>query len=539
MANDEDFLEMGFESEPVKQESQKPEPVKKEPPKPEPIKQEAPKPEPMKPEILKPEPVVQKTEDVKPKKKFFGKQLLTVAAFIFIGVFGVSAASYYYIYNSPKEVIRKMMLAMNDLDTVHYRVDFLVGATGDASVLSSEKEKTISILYLPKILALLAQTTSPDGLDEIADYEQRLDLSIEGDIDYRDLNDPRFSGSIISSFKMKPTAGFDISLGIDGELRYIDKNYYFKVIKFPGMDLPLFDVEKLKNRWVKIDVAELAENLQNSFGVDIKESENKEDQEIILTEEQKEELKQLVKDVEIFKVDDRLKSEYISGVSTRHYKVTVDLSEFKRFVLEANKILDDKAFLNETQRRDFENEFDDIKDDIKYLGGELWIGKKDYLLRKAFMKMEVVDNDTNSAGLVGATIRFSRFNQPVDIGIPDNASSLEKVLSEMFGDMIFDSPSGIMPDGKVIEGSSSLLEFYGEGCSNCEAMSVLVEKLEKEEGVDIIQYEVFGNAENYKLMQQYDQDYCGGVPFFFDTKTNDWICGATSYENLKSWALGL
>lgn len=85
---------------------------------------------------------------------------------------------------------------------------------------------------------------------------------------------------------------------------------------------------------------------------------------------------------------------------------------------------------------------------------------------------------------------------------------------------------------------NELLEFYGTECVHCHEMQPLVERLEKEEGVKIEKREVWHNSENAQLMQQYDKGYCGGVPFFYNTKTGKWICGSTPYEKLKEWALG-
>ncbi len=84
---------------------------------------------------------------------------------------------------------------------------------------------------------------------------------------------------------------------------------------------------------------------------------------------------------------------------------------------------------------------------------------------------------------------------------------------------------------------NNLLEFYGTECSHCIKMHPLVEQLEKETGAKVEKIEVWHNAENAKKMDEYDKNLCGGVPFFFNTKTNKWICGETSYEELKKWAL--
>lgn len=84
----------------------------------------------------------------------------------------------------------------------------------------------------------------------------------------------------------------------------------------------------------------------------------------------------------------------------------------------------------------------------------------------------------------------------------------------------------------------ALKEFYGETCPHCIAMKPLVEKLVAELGVQVEQYEVWGNSENAKQAQELDGGVCGGVPFFINTETGKTICGSTDYESLKAWAQG-
>lgn len=84
---------------------------------------------------------------------------------------------------------------------------------------------------------------------------------------------------------------------------------------------------------------------------------------------------------------------------------------------------------------------------------------------------------------------------------------------------------------------SHLLMFYGTECTHCHEMFPLVEKLEKETGAKVDRMEVWHNAENAKLLKKYDQDFCGGVPFFYNTKTNKWICGEAEYKEFKEWAI--
>ncbi len=83
---------------------------------------------------------------------------------------------------------------------------------------------------------------------------------------------------------------------------------------------------------------------------------------------------------------------------------------------------------------------------------------------------------------------------------------------------------------------SHLLEFYGKECPPCIAMHPLVEKLEKEEGIKIETLEVWYNKENERRLLEIDKDLCGGVPFFYNTKTKKYLCGQVDYKELKNWA---
>lgn len=83
----------------------------------------------------------------------------------------------------------------------------------------------------------------------------------------------------------------------------------------------------------------------------------------------------------------------------------------------------------------------------------------------------------------------------------------------------------------------SLIEFYGDGCSHCQEMKPKVEKLEEKEGVEVEKLEVWENEENKEKYFEMDGDSkCGGVPYFYNTETEESICGSTDYETLKKWA---
>ena len=89
-----------------------------------------------------------------------------------------------------------------------------------------------------------------------------------------------------------------------------------------------------------------------------------------------------------------------------------------------------------------------------------------------------------------------------------------------------------------MEKASHLIEFFGTECTHCRTMDPLIARLEDEEGLEIKRLEVWHNQENANLLREYDQGRCGGVPFFYNTTTEKWLCGSVSYERLRDWAHG-
>lgn len=89
-----------------------------------------------------------------------------------------------------------------------------------------------------------------------------------------------------------------------------------------------------------------------------------------------------------------------------------------------------------------------------------------------------------------------------------------------------------------MERKSHLLEFFGRECPHCRSMEPIVSRLQDEEGLEIEKIEVWHSEQNAQRMRQYDHGRCGGVPFFYNTRTEKWVCGVVPYPKLRDWALG-
>ncbi len=88
-----------------------------------------------------------------------------------------------------------------------------------------------------------------------------------------------------------------------------------------------------------------------------------------------------------------------------------------------------------------------------------------------------------------------------------------------------------------------LFMFWARECPHCRNMLPLVERLEKETGIELEKLEVWHNEDNANLMRSYRNilaPKCGGqlrTPTFFNPMTSDVICGEVEYEKLREWAL--
>lgn len=82
-----------------------------------------------------------------------------------------------------------------------------------------------------------------------------------------------------------------------------------------------------------------------------------------------------------------------------------------------------------------------------------------------------------------------------------------------------------------------LYDFYGTECPHCVKMMPMVNELIKD-GFEIQKMEVWHNEDNASLMSQFDRGLCGGVPFFYNTESKQFICGETDEATLRKWAEG-
>lgn len=84
----------------------------------------------------------------------------------------------------------------------------------------------------------------------------------------------------------------------------------------------------------------------------------------------------------------------------------------------------------------------------------------------------------------------------------------------------------------------AILEFYGDTCPHCIEMKPLVTKVEKKLKVTFEKLEVWNDEANAEKLSKIDRGLCGGVPFFYNTESKHFICGACDEASLVALAQG-
>ena len=78
--------------------------------------------------------------------------------------------------------------------------------------------------------------------------------------------------------------------------------------------------------------------------------------------------------------------------------------------------------------------------------------------------------------------------------------------------------------------------FYGTECTHCHEMDPLNLKLEKELKIKLEKVEVWHNEKNADFLRKLAEGKCMGIPFYYNENNKNWICGNTTYDELKKWA---
>ena len=96
----------------------------------------------------------------------------------------------------------------------------------------------------------------------------------------------------------------------------------------------------------------------------------------------------------------------------------------------------------------------------------------------------------------------------------------------------------LLPKPCPHEDSCYLLEFHTDNNDMVDQMAPVLERLEEDLGTKVRRINIFRRKEFMGLLEAIGFDECGSIPFYYNRRTGQAICGPTSYLNLKRWGTG-
>jgi len=83
-----------------------------------------------------------------------------------------------------------------------------------------------------------------------------------------------------------------------------------------------------------------------------------------------------------------------------------------------------------------------------------------------------------------------------------------------------------------------LLEFHSDQTEYKDEMEPVLKRVEDDLDTKIRRINIFRRREFMGVLEQIGHDECGQLPFYYNRRTGQAVCGATSYMNLRRWAVG-
>ena len=316
------------------------------------------------------------------KPKILNKRYLIPVILIVLGVALLATAGYFQFQKTPERVIQKMFREMEEVKNCHYLADLKINSRVPPTDILGE------------------------GLLEEA-KEIKIALNLEGDLDISDLQNPQ--SSFLFDFQITAEPLF-LQLAMEG--REIKQDLYFKLKKVP--DLGFLDLSQFEGQWIKVGTETMG--TQKLFD-----------------DEKTKEFEELVKNKDFFTIKEVLKDEITNNQETYHYKFILNKTEIQNFIIEAASILQEKELSQEELK-----ELDNLIERLDQIEGELWMGKKDYLLYKIKVFANFVEQGEESEGNFVFSLVLSEFNQPKNIEEPKDFKSIEEIFgnfSEIFKEL--------------------------------------------------------------------------------------------------------
>lgn len=219
---------------------------------------------------------------------------------------------------------------------------------------------------------------------------------------------------------------------VKGNAVFVDSSFYLQLEDISD-ESALAEIGIDKGQWYSISKDTFALFNLTSYGYLEEGIEGSEDAGK-LSDEQRQQLKELVSKADFIVVDEVLDEEEINGQKVFHYRISLDPVSCQKFFDDLFAIIGDAASSLGFSGSDLAEDYISKESDKTY---EIWIGQEDHLLKKLVTKNISIDQTVNTRTENNITIELNDYNKEFNITPPQDVEVLD--FEDMFMSQIMNS----------------------------------------------------------------------------------------------------
>lgn len=368
---------------------------------------------------------------------FFSMAMGIIGGLILVGG-GVFAFIYFFGELSPEEVFSRSIATSSRIRSLAY--------SGEVTIETEEtngNEPLTFFVPFKSMAALVAGLTEPPSGEP--------PTSVVVPLQHQSFK-AQFAGASDASDPQNPKGFFAVTftaqdaLALDMEMRNIGKAFYVKLndLTMNGGEDEMFSsvVNTLQGTWIKVDPDALVKKFGGADEKLIKKLEEAQNTKPLSSQEI-EALTQAFLTHKPLSISS-LPIETIDGVSSFHYKITLDKEGVKAYIQELLKLFKARNYVDDQDVKNIEKSLNDTEFDttmaavLQAFEGEVWIGTEDFMVRKiqaVFDTKNIPAQERaflNSAdALASVTLAFKDFNKPVVVEVPSPIKTIEEIMKEL------------------------------------------------------------------------------------------------------------
>ena len=123
------------------------------------------------------------------------------------------------------------------------------------------------------------------------------------------------------------------------------------------------------------------------------------------------------------------------------------------------------------------------------------------------------------------------------LSVARSSITIVPILSNIFSKKTSNDDKGkkqsFLPKLIPHEDNCYLMEFHHDDCDHANQMEPVLKRLEDDLDTKVRRINVSRIKEFFQLLNACGHDECGQFPFYYNRRTGQAVCGATSYKNLR------